>query len=94
MLARLDIAVDLPLLRDLPARHMPLPWGSTIVVITGFVDDALLVALHAFHKAGLLVVLLVASQRGVDAGVQGRARSLGVHVRGVWVDAPYLAVSA
>jgi uncharacterized protein (DUF58 family) len=43
LLARLDIAADLPLLRDLPGRHMPLPWGSTLVVITGFVDDALLV---------------------------------------------------
>ncbi len=93
-LARLEAAEDLPVLRDLHARHLSLPWGSTLVLITGFVDDELLVVLRRFHEAGLLVVILVAGQRGVDPALVARARSLGLHVRGVWADASYLAAPA
>ena len=94
VLARIELAVARPLLRDLESKQMPLPWGSTLIVVTGFVDDALLVALHVLHKTGLLIVLLVVAQSGVAADVESRARSLGIHARGVWTDAQFLAVSA
>ncbi len=94
VLARLERAADRPLLHDLQSRQVSLPWGSTLIVVTGFVDDALLMVLHGLRKTGLLVVLLVIGQQGVDAGIESRARSLGVHARGVWSDAPSLGVSA
>jgi uncharacterized protein (DUF58 family) len=75
-----------PLLGMLVRRSLALPWGSTVVVVTGSLADELLVTLHRLREAGLLVVLFLVERRSDGPQIAARARALGVMLRLVWQD--------
>jgi uncharacterized protein (DUF58 family) len=75
-----------PLL-GLSLRHgLALPWGSTLVVVTGSLADALLVTLHRLREAGLLVALFLVAQRADGPRLAAQARALGIELHLVWQD--------
>jgi uncharacterized protein (DUF58 family) len=58
-----------------------MPWGSTIVVITGDPADALFLALHRVRERGIVVVLYIAGLQPAADALRARGRALGVQVR-------------
>lgn len=82
LLARLEIADEgagfAALLRE---AGLELPWGTTVVAITGSLGDELFAALHRLREAGLLVVLLDVERRPDHTEMQARAAALGVRLR-------------
>jgi uncharacterized protein (DUF58 family) len=94
LLARLETSDGDSVLRDLDARSLGLPWGSTLVVITGTVNDEVFITLHRLRQAGLLVVLILVSRTPANIRTVARARSVGVVLHSMWLDIPALVLSA
>lgn len=88
VLARVEIADRTEALREVLLRHsLALPWGSTIALITGCIDEPLILALARLRQAGLLVVLYVIARLDDEwARLQTRVQATGVRVRFVWQD--------
>ncbi len=87
LLARLEIpegGEDLVAL--LQRESFDLPWGSTVVAITGSLSQRLFAVLHRLREAGLLVVLLDIERRGDVEEMEARAVTLGVRLRVVPTD--------
>jgi len=83
-LARIQLAAHAQPLAELLRRESTLlPWGTTAVVVTGLVDEAVVAALLQARHAGLNVVLVVAGPApGVDA-LRRRLARFGVAVYAV-----------
>jgi uncharacterized protein (DUF58 family) len=83
-LARVQLGAG-PALAELLRRVRPrLAWGTTLVAITGRVDEALLEALAGLRHAGWAVALMLAQPGPVPPALQARAALLGVPLREVW----------
>ncbi|MBP7691356.1 MAG: DUF58 domain-containing protein, partial [Anaerolineales bacterium] len=84
LLARVTLAEAAPPVADLLRRaSVRLPWGTTVVVVAGRVDEALLEALVPARRAGLEVVLILAGPVPRAADWRARAARLGVAVHAV-----------
>jgi uncharacterized protein (DUF58 family) len=94
LLARLQASDGDGVLCDLEARSLGLPWGSTLVVIAGTVNDEVFITLHRLRQAGLLVVMILVSRTPASVQTVARARSVGVRLQSVWLDIPALVLSA
>jgi hypothetical protein len=94
LLARLEASEGKVALRDLEARGPDLPWGSTLVVIAGTVNDDVFITLHRLRQAGLLVVMILVARTPASVQTVARARSVGVRLQSVWLDIPALVLSA
>jgi len=57
-----------------------LPWGTTLIVITGSVDDTLLDELHQARRAGQNAVLIIAGRAVGVKDIQTRAAYFGISV--------------
>jgi uncharacterized protein (DUF58 family) len=68
-------------LRDASAR---LSWGSTVVVVTGREDEALVDALVHLHHSGFAVALILVKPTPPSVTLRGRGGQLGVPVYHVW----------
>jgi uncharacterized protein (DUF58 family) len=85
LLARVELSErSRPLTSLLTERAAALPWGSTVIVVTGMAGDELFLALNRLRQAGLLVVLFLIEPTGNVAAVAGRARAVGVALQPVW----------
>jgi hypothetical protein len=85
LLARVELSErSRPLTSLLTERAAALPWGSTVIVVTGMAGDELFLALNRLRQAGLLVVLFLIEPTGNVAAVEGRARAVGVALQPVW----------
>lgn len=94
LLARLQVAPGILVPRDLQATGLGLPWGSTLVLITGSPGSDWWPALHRLRQSGLLVVVLVISRQGVTADQAASARGAGVRMHQIWTDAQALVLPA
>jgi uncharacterized protein (DUF58 family) len=83
-LARLQAAETEPLAALLSRESAALPWGTTLVLITGQVDDRLFDELFRLRRGGLNAVLILAGKApGATGKASGRSlrdiKALGEH---------------
>ncbi len=78
VLARIQVAEGgLPLARLLQNQIVSLPWGATLVLITGRADEALFDALFRARRAGLNAVLILTTHLADFKQIQRRAEQFG-----------------
>jgi hypothetical protein len=93
-LARLDLAKQGEPLAQLVQRDMTLPWGATAVVITAYLTDELLIALHRLRQRGQLVVVFLVEQPRNRAEDEARARAAGLILHVAWREELFQAVAS
>jgi len=85
LLARVEMAEGTTPLAALLRREAGrLPWGATLVVITGRVDEALFDALASSRRAGLSAALISVDPGPDFAALRRRAARIGVPSFEVW----------
>jgi hypothetical protein len=77
MLARVELAETFAFVELLRRETVRLPWGTTLIVVTGRATDALFDALFQVRRAGFQVVLILVEPGADFAWVQRRARHFG-----------------
>jgi uncharacterized protein (DUF58 family) len=77
-LARVEVAESSPLAPLIQSQRYHLPWGTTLILITGSADDAVLDELHQARRAGQNAVLILAGREAVQEGVRRRANAFGI----------------
>lgn len=69
----------------LPGRVSSLSWGTTLMVVTPRINDALIWALHGLYRRGLRVLVIDCVGGGEFRHHQARAKQLGVQLhQAVW----------
>lgn len=61
-------------------QRVHLPWGTTLIIVTGSMDDALLDELHQARRAGQNAVIVLAGRAVGVADVRARAGFFGIPV--------------
>jgi uncharacterized protein (DUF58 family) len=87
LLARIELAghdTALPFLDLVNRNSLPLPWGSTVVVITSREVEGLLSTALALRQRGLSVILTMTSQDRAFARTAQRAEQIGVQTVRAW----------
>jgi uncharacterized protein (DUF58 family) len=80
VLARVQIGERTPLIEILRNESPRLPWGTTLIIITGQVNDAFFDELFQIERRGQNVVLILAGYIGNASRVREQASSLGIQV--------------
>ncbi len=77
LLARVQIDHSYPLI-DLLNKETPvLPWGTTVVIITGSIDDFLFDEIFQIQRRGQNVVVIIAGHQGNIKRARQQARQFG-----------------
>ncbi len=86
VLARVERTREHPVAFGDLLRHesLDLPWGATLIAITGGEDLGFFDALVALRKNGFSVALILVQSALVSAELRGRARLLGIPLHQVW----------
>ena len=79
-LARVEIAENLPLVPLIQEQRYQLPWGTTLIVITGSADDKLIDELYQARRWGQNAVLILAGRDISDEPIRHRAKTFGLPV--------------
>lgn len=79
-LARVEMTDNSSLLPLLQGQRYQLPWGTTLIVITGSADDELLEELYQARRSGQNAVLILAGGNTAEADARRRARAFGIPV--------------
>jgi uncharacterized protein (DUF58 family) len=74
ILACVQFEETIPLGELIRREHVYLPWGTTVVLITGLIDDALFDQLFPISRTGLNVVLIHVGQRSCTDEIRQRAK--------------------
>lgn len=82
-LARVEAAEAGPLAAMIQKQRFNLPWGATLIAITGQVDESLLEELHQAQRAGQETLLIMAGYTTYDAEMTRRAAYFGIPM--VWI---------
>jgi uncharacterized protein (DUF58 family) len=77
LLARLQCTESLPLTKMLDAETPKLPWGTTVVIITGSIDDTLFDEVFQIQRRGQNVVMIIAGHGGNIRQARQQARRFG-----------------
>ncbi len=86
-LARAQIAQNAtPFAELLRRERVHLSWGTTVVAISGGVNEALLNSLAYLKRSGFAVALIVIQLGRLEMGTQAQAEALGIKVYSVWHD--------
>lgn len=80
LLARIEMAGDSPLGPLIRAQRYHLPWGTTLIVITGNIDDDVLGELYQARRAGQNTVLVLAGRDTPEEAIRRRANTFGIEV--------------
>lgn len=80
VLARIQIGKRTPLTEILRNESPRLPWGTTLIIITGQVNEAFLDELFQIKRRGQNVVLILAGHMANALNVRERAGNLGIQV--------------
>lgn len=83
VLARVRVAPVTAMHRVLGAATPDLPWGSTLVVITGTVTDDLVETLYRLRRTGFAAALVPVADDGSGEAATRRAARLGIGVHPV-----------
>jgi hypothetical protein len=80
-LARIQISDDGDLLATQIQNHrVHLPWGTTLIIITGSVGDALLNELYQARRAGQNAIIIISGRAVGVKDIQTRAGYFGIPV--------------
>jgi hypothetical protein len=71
---------DINFAQQIQGKRVQLPWGTTLIVITGSVDDALLNELHQARRAGQNVVIIISGWAVGVKEIQTRAGYFSIPV--------------
>lgn len=77
LLARLHLAEARPLTEMLNRETPNLPWGTTVVIISGSIDEALFDEIFQIQRRGQNVVMIIAGHGGNIKQVRQQARRFG-----------------
>jgi uncharacterized protein (DUF58 family) len=81
VLARIKLAEDAgPLPEVLRRESVRLPWGTTLVIVTGMADEALFDALFQARRGGLDAVLILTSAAAGFEETKRRVARMGIRV--------------
>jgi uncharacterized protein (DUF58 family) len=80
MLARVQIADAHPLLGLLQAEAVHLPWGTTLILISGQADDELFDQIFQLQRRGLNIVLILVGPCGNARSLQKKAEYFGLPI--------------
>lgn len=83
-LARVEPVTNAPLAARLRAETARLGWGTTLVVITGSLGEALMGALLTVRRAGSPVVLVLVQDNQPGPELQRHAAALQMPIHRVW----------
>jgi uncharacterized protein (DUF58 family) len=86
LLARIELASEegaVPFLELLSRKSLELPWGSTVVAITGREVKGLLSTLLALRRRGLVVILILTCPNRDLNLTRQRAEQIGVEALGI-----------
>jgi uncharacterized protein (DUF58 family) len=81
VLARIRSIPTTPFVQLLQRETPHLPWGTTVILITGSVDDALFDEIFRARRAGLNVVLILCGTVKNLAEIQHRTEHFGIPVQ-------------
>jgi uncharacterized protein (DUF58 family) len=87
LLARIELASEegaVPFLELLSRKSRELPWGSTIVAVTGREVKGLMSTLLALRRRGLVVILVLTCPDRDLKLTRQRAEQIGVQALGIW----------
>jgi uncharacterized protein (DUF58 family) len=84
VLARVQLVSDASLIDLLERQSTKLPWGATVVVITGSESEPLYDALAVLRRMGFAVALILIQPGQTPAPLRDRAQLLGIPVHKVW----------
>jgi uncharacterized protein (DUF58 family) len=87
VLARVQATPASPLPAFLRRASVRLPWGTTVVVITGGIDEAVFDTFAYMRRIGLAVAWLVVQPDQLPVEVERRAEQLGVPAYPLWSEA-------
>jgi uncharacterized protein (DUF58 family) len=73
-------AAPVNLAQQIQQHRVHLPWGTTLIVITGSLDDALLNELHQARRNGQNAVIILAGRALRVAEIQARCHFFGIPV--------------
>lgn len=79
-LARVQVIDNSPLVPRLQEQRYHLAWGTTLIVITGEANDALLDELYQARRAGQDSILILAGRDITDEPIRQRAHTYGIPV--------------
>lgn len=79
-LARVEMSEHSALGPVIRERRYQLPWGATLVVISGSIDDQGLDELYQARRGGQNVVLILAGRGPHDEAIRRRASAFGISV--------------
>lgn len=82
-LARVEISLAGPLSTLIQQQRYRLPWGATLIAISGQVDKALLDELYQARRSGQESLLIMAGQAAYDPQLTRRAAYFGIPM--VWI---------
>jgi uncharacterized protein (DUF58 family) len=74
ILARVQIADTIPAIERLRQEHGKLPWGTTLISITGHMDEALFDELFQLRRYGLNISLVLVGRIPGFSSIQAKAR--------------------
>jgi uncharacterized protein (DUF58 family) len=77
MFARIESAKTIPFLEMLHQEVVHLPWGTTLILITGSADEALFDALFQIRRSGMNVVLILSGQIPHTQRIRHQAEHFG-----------------
>ena len=79
-LARVETAENSPLVPLIQQQRYQLPWGTTLIVITGRGDDRLIDELYQARRWGQNAVLILAGRDIAEEPIRHRAKTFGLPV--------------
>ena len=79
-LARVEMTADSKLIPLLQQERYQLPWGTTLIVITGSASDELLEELYQARRSGQNAMLILAGGNTSEADARRRAKAFGIPV--------------
>jgi len=78
LLARVEPSETTPLATSIRRERVSLAWGTTLLVITGSVDETLFAALLQTQRAGMNIVLILVGNVPRSQLIRERARHFGI----------------
>jgi uncharacterized protein (DUF58 family) len=79
-LARVELTESAKLGPLIQQQRYHLPWGTTLILISGMVDEQVLDELYQARRAGQNSLVILAGRDAADMTIQQRARVLGIQV--------------
>lgn len=77
-LARVELIDNSPLVPLIQEQRYLLPWGTTLIVITGEANDALLDELYQARRAGQNAIVILAGGGASEEAMRQRAKTFGI----------------